>query len=286
MTPFTYVEPATLAEALEFLSRHGEDAKVIAGGTALVNFLKNQLVQPRFVIGLRRLGSLDAIAVNGETAIGALTSLHAIEKSAVVAKAAPLLSDACRHVATVRIRMMATLGGAVAHADPSLDTPPALIAVEARVKISSRRGEREVPVEHFFTGIFETVLAPDELVTAIIIPKQPLGAGSAFIKFVPATCDDYPTVSVATRITIKNGAVTGARIGLGAVGTTPVRANKAELALIGMKTNESSYKDVAELATRELEPLADFRGSSEYKRNMAAVHVRRALATAVAGAAG
>jgi carbon-monoxide dehydrogenase medium subunit len=286
MTPFTYVEPTTLAEALELLSRHGEDAKVIAGGTALVNFLKNQLVQPRFVIGLRRLKSLDAITVNGETTIGALTSLHAIEKSGVIAKAAPLLSHACRQVATVRIRMMATLGGAVAHADPSLDTPPALIALQARVKISSRRGKREVPAEHFFTGIFETVLEPDELVTAIIIPKQPLGAGSAFIKFVPATCDDYPTVSVATRITIKDGAVTGARIGLGAVGTTPVHANKAELALIGMKTNESSYKDVAELATRELEPLADFRGSSQYKRNMAAVHVRRALAMAVAGADG
>jgi carbon-monoxide dehydrogenase medium subunit len=286
MTPFTYVEPATLAEALELLSRHGEDAKVIAGGTALVNFLKNQLVQPQFVIGLRRLKSLDAIAVNGETAIGALTSLHAIEKSAVVAKAVPLLSDACRHVATVRIRMMATLGGAVAHADPSLDTPPALIAADARIKISSRRGEREVPAEHFFTGIFESVLEPDELVTAIIIPEQPLGAASAFIKFVPTTCDDYPTVSVATRITIKNRVVTGVRIGLGAVGTTPVRAIKAESALIGMKAYKSNYKYVAELATRDLEPLADFRGSSEYKRNMAAVHVRRALATAAAGAAG
>jgi len=284
VTPFTYLEPATLAEALVQVAQYGDDAKVIAGGTALINFMKSQLVHPRVVIGLRRLKSMDAITGDGETKVGALTTLHTIATSSLIARTVPVLADACRHVATVRIRMMATLGGAMAYADPSLDTPPALIAADARIKTSSQRGEREIPVQQFFTGIFETVLQPDELVTEITIPPQPAGAGFSFIKFTPATHDDYSTVSVATRLTVSNGIFADARIALGAVGTTPVRAEKAEAALRGMRPDESSYRQAGEAAAAELAPLADFRGSSEYKRKMAAVYVRRALAAAAARA--
>jgi aerobic carbon-monoxide dehydrogenase medium subunit len=284
VTPFTYLEPATLSEALDHLAQYGDDAKVIAGGTALVNFMKSQLIQPRVVIGLRRLRSLEAIVGDGEIKMGALTTLHAIETSALIARTAPVLVEACQHVATIRIRMMATIGGAMAYADPSLDTPPALIAVDARIKTSSRRGEREIPIRQFFTGIFETVLEPDELVTEITIPRQPAGAGFSFIKFLPTTHDDYPTVSVAVRVTVSDGMITDARIALGAVGTTPVHAEEAEVTLRGMKADESNYREAGEVAAAELEPLADFRGSSEYKRDMAAVHVRRALAAAAARA--
>jgi carbon-monoxide dehydrogenase medium subunit len=284
VTPFTYLEPPTLEEVLHILAENPDDAKVIAGGTSLVNFMKAKLVQPRLVVGLRRLKSLATIATDEETQIGALATLHAIEMSPVIAQHVSLLGQACHHVATIRVRTMATLGGAVAHADPALDTPPALIAVDARIKVSSQRGTREIPVHLFFTGIFETMLQPDELVTQIIVPPQPEGSGPAFIKFTPATHDDYPTVSVASRVTVRDGVIVDARIGLGAVGTTPVRAEAAERSLIGMSANESTFREAAELTARTLEPLADFRGSSEYKRNMAAVHVRRAL-TAAAGRA-
>jgi carbon-monoxide dehydrogenase medium subunit len=181
--------------------------------------------------------------------------------------------------------MMATIGGSIAHADPALDMPPSLVAVNARAKVCSLRGEREVPLQRFFTGLFETVLVPDELVTEIVVPPQPAGCGWAFVKFLPATQDDYPTVSVAVRLALKNGMIADARIALGAVGTTLAHAEKAELALRGMKADEGSYRQAGEMIAAELMPLADFRGSPEYKRSMAAVHVRRALSAAAARAA-
>lgn len=280
MTPFTYAEPDGLDEVLEYLARYGEEAKVIAGGTALVNFMKEDLVQPRFVIGLRRLKFLGLIEHDDETRIGALTTLHSLETSTSIARAVPLLSATSRHVATIRIRMMATIGGAMAYADPSLDTPPALMACDARVQIASHRGSRQVPLGEFFKGIYETALAPDELITQIVIPPQPAGCGSAFIKFLPGTQSDYATVSVAARLSVRDGVVVGARIALGSVGNTAVRAHKAETALQGRVANDESFAAAGELAAEDLEPLPDFRGSADYKRRMAAVHVRRALAAA------
>jgi len=172
----------------------------------------------------------------------------------------------------------------MAYADPSLDTPPALIASDARIKIQGLKGEREVPIDGFFTGIYETVLGPDELLTEIIVPPQPKGSGAAFIRFLPATSEDYSTVSVATRLSLCDGIIKDARIALGAVGFTPIRAEQAERELIGMRADEKSFRNSAAVVTDAIEPLADFRGSSEYKRDMAVVHVRRALAIAAARA--
>ncbi|HZT51654.1 MAG TPA: FAD binding domain-containing protein, partial [Stellaceae bacterium] len=198
---------------------------------------------------------------------------------------APLLAEACRHVATVRVRSMATLGGAVAHADPNLDTPPALIALDAQIAARSGRGERRIPAESFFTGYFETVLEPDEMVTEILLPPQPAGSGTAFLKFLPATQDDYATVSVAARITLgPDGAIAGARLALGAAATVPVRATAVEAALSGRAAGEESFRDAASLVSGAIDPIADFRGSADYKRKMAIVHVRRALAEAAARA--
>jgi carbon-monoxide dehydrogenase medium subunit len=228
VTPFTYLEPKTLGEAFEMLSQHREDARIIAGGTALVNFMKTHLVEPKFVIGLRRIEELANVATGDGIKIGALTTLHTLERSDLIARFAPLLSEACHHVATPRIRMMATLGGAMAHADPALDTPPALLALDASVKIASLQNEREVPLREFFKGIFETALQPDEMITQISIPYQPERSGSAFLKFLPGSQDDYPTVSVAARITLNDEQIVDAKLALGAVGTTAFKADDAE----------------------------------------------------------
>ncbi|MPZ41521.1 MAG: xanthine dehydrogenase family protein subunit M [Rhizobiales bacterium] len=280
LKPFSYLEPDSLDEALDLLGRHGDDAKVIAGGTALVNFMKNDLVEPRFVIGLRRLKHLQAMTEDNGLRIGALTTLRTLETSPTVAGYAPLLAQACRLVATVRIRMMATLGGAIAYADPALDTPPALMACDASFTVQSRREARTVPAYQFFTGILETVLAPDELVTEIVVPRQPTGCRTAYIKFLPATHDDYATVSVAARVAVADGKVVDARIALGAVGATAVRAAAAEELLAGKEPNAANFRDAAQAATADLEPLKDIRGSPDYKRKMAAVHVVRALQAA------
>lgn len=286
MTPFTYLAPESLDEALDLLARHGEDAKLIAGGTALVNFMKQQLVQPGFVIGLRRLRALEGVTnVAGTTHVGALTTFGAIETSPIVADHARLLAQACHHVATIRIRSVATMGGAVSYADPNLDAPPALIALDARVRMRSRRRERDVPARDFFLDIYETVLEPDEIVTGICIPAQPPGSGVAYMKFVPATHDDYPTVTVAARLSIDDGVISDARVALGAVGTTPVRAEGVERALHGAKACAQTFRDAAALTADAIAPIDDFRGSAGYKSEMAVVHVRRALIRAAADAA-
>jgi carbon-monoxide dehydrogenase medium subunit len=285
VTPFTYLEPASLDEALALLAQHGGEAKLIAGGTGLVNLMKQRLVRPEFVIGLRALKPLAEIAENGGLRIGALATLRSLEGSAAVRRAAPLLAAACHHVATVRVRSMATLGGAVAHADPNLDTPPALIALDGQIVARSRRGERKIPADRFFTGYFETVLEPDEIVTEILIPAQPAGSGTAFLKFLPATQDDYATVSVAARVALRaDGAIAGARVALGASATVPVRAAAVEAALIGKPSDATTFRDAAPLVLRSIDPIADFRGSTEYKRKMAVVHVGRALTEAASRA--
>ena len=285
MTPFTYLEPSSLDEALALLGRHGGDAKLIAGGTGLVNLMKLGLVRPSFVIGLRALKPLAGIVENGGLRIGALTTIQSLESSASVRRAAPLLAEACRHVATVRVRSMATLGGAMAYADPHLDTPPALIALDGRIVARSRRGQREIPVDRLFTGYFETVLESDEVVTDILLPEQPPGCGTAFLKFLPATNDDYAVVSVAARVTLgANGAIADARVALGAAAMVPVRATVVEAALSGAAPEERTFRDAASLVVRAIDPIADFRGSAEYKRKMAVVFVRRALAQAASRA--
>jgi len=180
---------------------------------------------------------------------------------------------------------MATLGGAMAHADPNLDTPPALIAMDGQIVARSQRGERTIPADRFFTGYYQTVLEPDEIVTEIVIPEQPAGSDAAFLKFLPATQDDYATVSVAARIALDgNGTVAEARVALGASAMVPVRARAVEATLSGKAANETSFREAASLVLDAIDPIADFRGSAEYKRKMAVVHVRRALAEATAKA--
>ena len=285
MIPFTYLEPSNLDEALALLAQHGDEAKLIAGGTGLVNFMKQRLVRPRFVIGLRALKPLAHVEEEGGLRIGALATLQSLATCEPVRRFAPLLAEACGHVATVRIRSMATIGGATAHADPNLDTPPALMAMDGQIVVRSQRGQRTIPTDQFFTGYYETVLAQDEIVTEILVPKQPAGCGIAFLKFLPATQDDYATVSVAARVALnENGTVAEARVALGAAAMVPVRARAVEAALSGKAADEKTFQEAASLVLNAIDPIADFRGSAEYKRKMAVVHVRRALAEASAKA--
>jgi carbon-monoxide dehydrogenase medium subunit len=283
--PFTYLEPSHLDEALALLAQHGDEAKLIAGGTGLVNFMKQRLVRPRFVIGLRALKTLAHVDEEDGLRIGALETLQSLATCGTVRRSAPLLAEACGQVATVRIRSMATIGGATAHADPNLDTPPALMAMDGQIVARSRRGPRTIPMDRFCTGYYETVLAQDEIVTEVLVPKQPAGCGTAFLKFLPATHDDYATVSVAARVALNgNGTVAEARVALGAVAMVPVRARAVEAVLSGKAADEETFREAASLVLNEIDPIADFRGSAEYKRRMAVVHVRRALAEASAKA--
>lgn len=282
MIAFTYLDPADIDEALATLARYGDEAKVIAGGTGLVNLMKQRLVQPTYLIGLRRLAGLRDVDYDGALRIGALCTHRMLETSSLVRNHASLLVDAFQHVASVRIRAMATIGGALAHADPNQDTPPALMALDAQVQLRSQQRAREVSIGEFFTGYYETVLEPDELVTTVIIPEQPVNSGVAFIKFLPQTHDDYATVAVAARVTLDGDRITDARVALGAAATTPVRARAVENALRDQMATPAMFRDAATLAVDEVDPISDVRGSAAYKRDMAVVFVRRALTQATA----
>jgi aerobic carbon-monoxide dehydrogenase medium subunit len=294
MNSFTYIEPDNIEEVLDALSQHGDEARPIAGGTGLINLMKQQLVQPAYLIGLRRLSELkQMILTNPDPAdassgsagaqalkIGALCTLRMLETSPLVMHHAPLLADASRQVATIRIRSMATIGGALAHADPSEDLPPAIIALDARVRLRSERGIREIPAAELFTGYYETVIEPDELITEIAIPPQLPVTGAAYLKFLPQTQDDYATVAAAARISLHGDRIADVRVALGAVAPTPLRAATLEDHLRGRVPTPAALHETAQIVADMVDPISDFRGSANYKREMAVVFTRRALAQA------
>ena len=276
---YDYHEPREVAEALHLLVKHGEDAHLIAGGTATVLLLRQGLIRPGHVISLRAIGALSGIgrAPDGGLRIGATATHRQAERSADVRALSPALTNAFASVATVRIRNQATVGGSLAHADPAQDPPPMLAALGAAVTVVSPRGERSIAVEDLAVDHFTTTLAGDEIITEVIVPPLAPGTRATYVKFLPRTADDYATVSVAAAMRLADGAVADARIVLGAVGPTPIRARAAEAALAGAKPSRERLAQAAALVRDEVDPLDDLRGSAEYKREMARVWTERAL---------
>jgi carbon-monoxide dehydrogenase medium subunit len=280
---FDYRAPRTLEEALAILQEFGEDARVIAGGTALVTMMRQHLVRPSCLVSLRDVPGLGRIeATNGSLRLGALVTHREAEVSPLVRERLPVLAETFRRVATIRIRHMATIGGALAHADPNQDPPVTLLALGAKVETRRAAGPRELPLEGFFRDYYETVLEPGELVTAITVPLLPAASGSVYVKFLPRTADDYATVAVAATVILEpDGArCREARIALGSVGVTPLRARAAEAAVAGQAIDADVLRDAGEAVKGEVDPLTDHRGSAAYKREMAAVMVGRALGQA------
>jgi aerobic carbon-monoxide dehydrogenase medium subunit len=283
MIPFTYLEPRNIDEALDLLARHGEEAKLIAGGTGLVNLMKQRLVHPAYLIGLRQISHICGVRYFDNTlSIDAFCTHRDMETFSLVREKVPVIAETFEQVANIRIRSVATVGGAIAHADPNQDPLPTLLALDARVLLRSLRGDREVAIHDFFTGYYETVMESDELLTSVIIPPQPEGSGAAFLKFLPQTHDDYATVAVAAWVRVDGSRITDARVALGAVATTPIRATAVEDALRGAMPISPILRDAAALVADAVDPTTDFRGSAAYKRDMA--FVQRAVTRAVARA--
>ena len=280
MLAFDYHEPSSLDEAFHLLEKYGEDAHLLAGGTALVLLMRLGLVLPSHVVALRRVPGLREIGIlpNGGLEIGALVTHAEIERSALVQRFFAPLAHAFGRVATVRIRNQATAAGNIVHADPASDPPPMLMALDAEVVIARQGGSRTVPIADFFTGIFETVIAHGEIVTAIRIPPPSPGTRGTYVKFLPGSKDDFAAVSVAATIrTRSDGGCEHVRVALGSVGATPLRARNAESMLNGRRLDDDAITSAANAVRAEIEPLSDARGSSDYKREMAGVWTRRAL---------
>jgi aerobic carbon-monoxide dehydrogenase medium subunit len=285
MIPFEYRTPKNLKEVHASLKEFGTDAKLISGGTALVIMMKQRLVRPNCLVSLRSVRGLNGIEVkDGGLSIGGLATHRDVETSSLVRRRLPVLSETYHHVATIRVRNTASVGGGLAHADPNQDPPPTLIALGATVKATSANGSRVIPLDEFFTDYYETVLNPDEIITEVFVPKLPPNSGSAYLKFLPRTADDYATVSAAAVLTLDKSkkTISDVRIALGSVGTTPIRAKDAEALLRGQPVKPEALREAAEKAKEAVDPVTDFRGSAGYKKEMAGVFVRRALEKALA----
>jgi len=285
MIPFEYRTPKNLKEVHASLKEFGTDAKLISGGTALVIMMKQRLVRPSCLVSLRSVRGLNGIEVkDGGLSIGGLATHRDVETSSLVRRRLPVLSETYHHIATIRVRNTASVGGGLAHADPNQDPPPTLIALGATVKATSANGSRVIPLDEFFTDYYETVLNPDEIITEVFVPKLPPNSGSAYLKFLPRTADDYATVSAAAVLTLDKSKkkISAVRIALGSVGTTPIRAKDAEALLRGQPVKPEAFREAAEKAKEAVDPMTDFRGSAGYKKEMAGVFVRRALEKALA----
>ena len=279
LRPFQLVEPETLADALAALARLDGEARLIAGGTALVPMLRPGPVKPDRLISLHRLPAIAEIRIDtGALGVGPMGRLAAIDRARAVREGWPLLAEAVDRVASPAIRAWGTLGCNLCYAEAASDPAPALLCLEAEVRVAGPAGERAVPITRFFRGFYETALEPGEIVTAVRIPAPPPGARSGYVKFKPRSAEDKPLVGVAALITLDAaGRCVEARIGLGGVAPTPIRAHRAEMVLQGEAPSDAAARAAAETPAREAPPRSDLTGSADYRREMIRVWVRRLL---------
>lgn len=278
---FDYMEAKSIEEASSLLSQYKAGAKVIAGGTDLLVYMKMRRVIPQCIINLRTIPNLDYIHfADGEgLRIGALATLHDIENSDVIRERFPVLADAASKIANPQIRNMGTIGGNMCNAAPSADMAPPLIGLGAKVKIKSLKGERVIPLEGFFVGPGETALQTGEILTEIQVPDSPPHSRAVYLKLPARTVVDIAVVGVAVVVTLdsKRTSTIDIRIVLGAVAPTPIRAHKAEGIIKGKAINEHTIERAAQAAADEAQPITDIRGSAIYRREMVKVLTNRAI---------
>jgi aerobic carbon-monoxide dehydrogenase medium subunit len=282
--PFELVEPATPKEAIALIDPDDPAVRPIAGGTALMLMMKAGVFQPRKLVSLRKLnGGMTGIKTQGEAlTIGAMTPLSDVEHSAEVARHAPVIPRIMKRLSNVRVRNVATVGGALAHGDPHMDLPPVAIALGGRVRIVGTSGERELAVEDLLTGYYETALKPNELIASLQIPPQGK-TRAAYCKVTAGSADDWPALGVAVAIDADGGAIKSARVVVSAATTKAMRLKSAEKALAGASIDDKTLKAAGEAAAEEADIIADVRGSAAYKRELLRVYVGRAVRLAMEG---
>jgi carbon-monoxide dehydrogenase medium subunit len=284
--PFSYHRAASLQEAIKLLQELGEEARIIAGGQSLIPLMKMRMARPSALVDINFIPGLREIKTqNGGLRFGALAR-HADIESSEVAAAIPIIHDCAAGIADVQVRNQGTIGGSLAEADPSGDWGTALLTLETSLKRLGPKGERTVGLEEFVKDAYTTVLEHDELVTEVIVKMPPKGSGGAHLAF-KRSAPVYPTVSVAVQLTLEGkDTCKDARIALGCVGLTAIRAKEAEAALRGKTLNEKAVQAAAEAAREAAEPQSDMRGSADYKRVLLGALTKRAIGIAARRARG
>ena len=283
---FDYHRPQSLSEALSLLAQHAGEAKILAGGQSLIPAMRFRLAIPTVLIDINRLDELRYVQDKGDhLAIGAMTREHSLEDSKVVKTSFALLHDTAMVIADPLVRNQATVGGNIAHADPANDHPATMLAYNATAVARSPKGERSIPIDDFFTGLFENALDDNEILVEIRIPKPPAGSGGAYTK-LERKVGDYAISAAAVQLRMQGDTVQEARIGLTNVSAVPMRAQRAEALLAGNKISEELVEAAGQAAAAECDPSSDLRGTVEYKRDVTRVMVKRSIQQAIARAKG
>jgi carbon-monoxide dehydrogenase medium subunit len=284
---FEYVAPKTLEDALRLVERHGDEAKILAGGHSLLPLMKLRLAQPRYIIDIGRLRNMNYVREeNGHIAIGALTTHAEIEGSTLLRSKCPLLAETAAVIGDAQVRNRGTLGGSLAHADPAADYPAAALALDVEIIAASTAGTRTIPVAEFFVDMLTTTLRPGEILSQVRVAPLAPQTGTAYEKLhQPAS--GFAIVGVAVRLTIgKDGTIEEAAVGVTGLGPKAFRAAAAEKILRGKKASVKLFVDAARYTAQGIEPLSDLHASADYRREMAAVYTRRALERALTRAQG
>lgn len=281
--PFKYYAPTTVDEALAHLAEHGYDAKPLAGGQSLVPLLNFRLAQPAVIVDLNNVSELFYIraADDGGLRLGAMTRQRQVERDPLVAERAPLLYETMPHIAYPQIRNRGTIGGSLAHADPAAELAAVSVALDGRFRLRSQAGERWVPANEFFIGLFTTVLEPDELLVEVALPPMPPRSGYSFLE-ITRRHHDFAMAGVAAVVTVDgDGRCEQARLVFLAVGDGPVEAQQAAATLRGQKPTPEAIAAAADTAaSADVDPGSDIHASAEYRRHLVGVLARRALTQA------
>jgi carbon-monoxide dehydrogenase medium subunit len=282
---FEYKAPKTLGEACKLLLELGQGAKVMAGATDLIPPMKDKVVIPEFLVDIKNVPGLDYLEFDPKEGlkIGALTKLRSIEMSPLVKEKNPGVAHAAKVVASPQIREKGTLVGNICNASPSCDTAPILLVQDAKVLVQGPSKERVIPIGEFFVGVKKTSLEPGEIVTGVVVPPLASNEKAAYIKHAVRKAMDLAIIGVAAKIKIEGGVCTDAKIAIGAVATTPIRAPKAEEILKGKKLTDDVIEKAAEAAMESCKPISDIRASAEYRKDMVRVFTKRAIKQAIGG---
>jgi carbon-monoxide dehydrogenase medium subunit len=286
---FELLDPNSVEEACLLLSKHGEGAKVLAGGIALVKLMKKRLIHPSYLVNIKGIKELRFIREDKEALkIGALTTLREVETSPIVRDRLRAVTEMVHTIGSVQIRNVGTLAGNLCFADPASDPAPLLIALGTRLRIVGPGGARILPLEEFFTDFYETTLSADEIVEEIQIPFLGKGSGVTYLKHTMRVAFDLAVVGVAVRLDVnaKDGICLNSKIVLGGVASTPVRVKKAEELLKGKIISDTLITKVAMGASTEVDPIQDVRASAEYRREMIEVFVEHGIQKALERAKG
>jgi carbon-monoxide dehydrogenase medium subunit len=276
---FDYQQPETLADVFALLAEHGDQARLIAGGTDLLVQMKMERVSSTCVISLAGVGELNGITSGDGLAVGAMTSVRTISLSEPVRKRYAALVEACDAFSTVPIMIMGTIGGNLCNASPAADLAPALLAFDASVTLVSRAGTRVLSLKKFFTGPGSSALGKGEVLHSVQLPEPTVGTGSAFLK-VSRVVADIAQACAAVKLVRDGENITDCRIALGAVAPTPVRVPRAEESLTGRKFDPEAVEAAARIVEEDISPITDVRATAAYRRRVSRVIVRDALVSA------